>query len=207
MNCMPARRIFRYGLRTFLAIVTVGAIVLGGYMYRIHNQRSAVTWVEVHGGQVTYDFSYHSASSTDSEPLAPPWLRSLLGIDGVAEVSGVSSLNAKTADVSPLARLSSIEVLDLSNTQVSDLSPLSNLESLEVLDLNNTQVSDLTPLAKLKSLTWVGLKNTPVSDKSVEELMKALPNLRVYRKSIAGANDRRPKPLKLNYYPRRSARP
>ena len=56
--------------------------------------------------------------------------------------------------------------LDLDNTQVSDLSPLAALHQLEVLELNNTPVSDLSPLAALHQLERLELHNTQVSDYS-----------------------------------------
>ncbi len=69
-------------------------------------------------------------------------------------------------DVSPLAGLESLELLDLQGTHVTDLEPLSELASLKSLYLTDTQVTDLSPLANLKSLEILDLENSLVTDVS-----------------------------------------
>ncbi len=78
----------------------------------------------------------------------------------------LSLSNTQVSDLSPLAKLSTLKSLDLLNTQVSDLSPLAKLPTLKFLDLNYTQVSDLSPLAKLSTLKFLFLSDTQVSDLS-----------------------------------------
>jgi Leucine-rich repeat (LRR) protein len=46
----------------------------------------------------------------------------------------------------PLGSLTSLQTLDLSETQVADLLPLKSLASLQRLDLSGTRVADLSPL-------------------------------------------------------------
>jgi len=56
------------------------------------------------------------------------------------------------SDVTPLAGLQQLTVLDLSgNTQLVDGGPLSGLERLKTLNLAGTKVTDLSPLAGLKA--------------------------------------------------------
>lgn len=57
-----------------------------------------------------------------------------------------------------------------------DLTPFSGLTSIDLLNLNDTQVTDLTPIARLKSLQWLGLRNTPVTKDQLDLLRKSLPN-------------------------------
>lgn len=80
-------------------------------------------------------------------------------------------------DLTPLVRLSSLEVLDLSGTRVSDLSPLAELKSLRELDLEGTLVADLSPLQKLTSLERLNIMNTKTGSDQVQQLREGLPNL------------------------------
>ncbi|RMG23044.1 MAG: hypothetical protein D6730_15280, partial [Bacteroidetes bacterium] len=60
-------------------------------------------------------------------------------------------------DVSVLATLPQLEVLNLNYTRIKDLSPLSSLHQLLELDLSFTGVSDLTPLSRLQQLQVLNL--------------------------------------------------
>ena len=72
----------------------------------------------------------------------------------------------QVSDVSPLAKLTNLEYLDLIGTQVSDISPLAESTKLEMLFLNNTQVSHVMPLANLTKLKTLGLNDTQVAELS-----------------------------------------
>jgi Leucine-rich repeat (LRR) protein len=52
-------------------------------------------------------------------------------------------------NISPLAGLTALEWLDLSQTRVADLSPLAALPNLKTLRLQDTPAADLAPLADL----------------------------------------------------------
>jgi internalin A len=54
-------------------------------------------------------------------------------------------------DISAVARLNNLQVLNLSLTQVKDVSALAGLNNLQILTLYNTQV-DVTALAGLTNL-------------------------------------------------------
>ena len=66
---------------------------------------------------------------------------------------------------------------------MNDVSPLAKLEKLEMLDLTTTQVNDLSPLAVLKNLKFLSLLETPVSDVQVQELKRTLPNCKIILRS------------------------
>ncbi len=68
------------------------------------------------------------------------------------------------SDLEPLAKLTSLEWLDLEDTRVSDLVPLAKLTALECLNLNRTKVSDLGPLAGLTALDFLSFAFAPVSN-------------------------------------------
>ncbi|MEW6752676.1 MAG: leucine-rich repeat domain-containing protein [Candidatus Latescibacterota bacterium] len=69
-------------------------------------------------------------------------------------------------DLSPLAGLSGLTTLDLTNNPVADLSPLAGLTSLRNLFLNGTRATDLSPLAGLTQLVELSLAHARVADLS-----------------------------------------
>lgn len=80
-------------------------------------------------------------------------------------------------NLSPLAGLSALQLLNLDSTPVSDLSPLAGLSALQSLNLRHSPVSDLTPLAGLSALQSLDLDYTKVSDLSPLVGLKALKSL------------------------------
>ena len=69
-------------------------------------------------------------------------------------------------DLSPIAGLTNLRELRLSDTPVSDLSPIAGLINLRELQLLSTPVSDLSPLKGLTNLTYLNLNSTAVTDLS-----------------------------------------
>ncbi len=69
-------------------------------------------------------------------------------------------------DITPLASLNDLTILDLSRSSVVDLMPLANSLSLEILSLYYADVADVTPLADLTGLRILNLRGTRVADLS-----------------------------------------
>ncbi|MBN1973468.1 MAG: leucine-rich repeat domain-containing protein [Sedimentisphaerales bacterium] len=105
-------------------------------------------------------------------------------------------------DLSPLKKLSKLQILILSQTPVKNIEPLANLTNLRVLKINGTQVDDLEPLMRLNNLQELhilGIKKSDIdkqdqlnssiqgivtiydkfSDEQLQNLKKALPNLKI----------------------------
>ncbi len=72
----------------------------------------------------------------------------------------------QVSDLSPIAELVNLKVLDLFGNNVSDLSPLAGLINLEWLTFERNNVSDLLPLAGLINLRFLGFSKGNVSDLS-----------------------------------------
>lgn len=105
---------------------------------------------------LTVDQSERQATTTLLVEVTQEFGATLLDLSG----TGVS-------DLSPLAGLSGLNVLDLGICkQLRNLSPLAGLGELKSLNLNSTPVRDLLPLAGLSALTTLDLTCTPVSDLS-----------------------------------------
>lgn len=157
------KRLLRISLRMVLLLTTVFCIWVAVKVHRVNQQKEAVAWVTGVGGTVSYDYEIGNPAAWN--PPGPDWLRKLLGIDYFATVN-VVELPYDTTDISPLANLSNLEYLLLSETQVSDLTPLAQLTELKYLDLWETPVNDLSPLASLTKLETLYLNGTQVSDLS-----------------------------------------
>ncbi|MCR4337626.1 MAG: hypothetical protein NUV91_07475, partial [Candidatus Omnitrophica bacterium] len=99
-----------------------------------------------------------------------------LGGTRVSDVSALAGLvnlqildleGTQVSDVSALAGLVNLQELSLGGTQVSDVSALAGLVNLQLLNLVGTQVRDVSALAGLVNLEFVDLGTTPISDRSV----------------------------------------
>ncbi len=92
----------------------------------------------------------------------------LTSLDGIEQLSNLSSLNLRDnnlSDISPLSELKKLESLDLRNNQITDISPLSNLERLEYLNVfANTGINSIAPLAKLTNMKKLILANVPIGE-------------------------------------------
>ncbi len=147
----------------------------------------------VHLRRLNLDYRYisgegnvNSSAVTDFSPLEKltnlqtlllSYMSNLVDVSALANLTQLEVLelsNTAVSDVSALANLTQLEVLELSNTAVSDVSALANLTQLEVLELNGTAV-DVSTLANLTQLRALGLSNTAVSD--VSALVSTLANL------------------------------
>ena len=82
--------------------------------------------------------------------------------------------NANLTNLEPLAKLSSLKKVSISNTPVTDLMPLRNLNQLEELDISGTQVVSLEPLRYSNHLRSLKMKKTPVMSLTVLSGLMAL---------------------------------
>ncbi|MDQ0647260.1 putative repeat protein (TIGR01451 family) [Microbacterium natoriense] len=89
------------------------------------------------------------------------------GLGPLAELSGLRKLSvsdAQSLDIAPLADLESLTELSVQRTQVADLTPLSAMTQLTSLSLNRVQNGNITPLQNLVNLTSLQLNASEVTD-------------------------------------------
>lgn len=79
--------------------------------------------------------------------------------------------------IEPLAQLTNLKLLNLSETNVADLTPIRNLTELVELNLSRTKVFDLTPLNYASKLERLNINHTEIRSIAVLEKMTALQNL------------------------------
>ena len=76
------------------------------------------------------------------------------------------SYNKYITGIEPLAMVSNLREIDLSNTDVSDITPLRNHQNLEVLNISKTKVKDVNALQFTDNLRYLFMDYTPVNDLS-----------------------------------------
>ena len=82
-------------------------------------------------------------------------------------IEGEGIVNSNTiSDFSPIARLTNLRILNLSDCSISDIAFLAKLTQLIQLDLSSNPVADVSPLAGLTQLSGLYLYNTSISDVS-----------------------------------------
>ena len=107
---------------------------------------------------------------SDSVDLAD--IRNIASIESL-DLSG----NQYIQNIEPLTQLSSLQALNLSNTNVTDLSPIRNLTELVELNLANTKLQDISALKYSDKLVRLNINGTAVDDIQVLERMTRLENL------------------------------
>ena len=115
--------------------------------------------------------SYYGASMEDEDNFYFLKLKSLTRItindgklhtlQGFETMTNLRILNLDTnefeEDLSPIANLHNLRVLNISCTGTTDISPLKNLHNLIELDLSANDIDDLSPLANLTNLQILDL--------------------------------------------------
>jgi hypothetical protein len=185
----PVVRFFRFRLRTLLLGILVLGLALGWKIERAKRQREAVAWVLQAGGKVRYAHEKTDACgyALPGEPPGPKWLRDLVGIDFLDNVSTVYLAGRPVSDLARLADVAGLKQLDLAGTPVADLGPLSGLKRLQSLDITNcSRVSDLAPLAELTELQTLYVNNLPgVTDFSPLAKLRKLQQLYAYNTPVS----------------------
>ena len=98
----------------------------------------------------------------------------------------VLELAGDISDISPLAGLTNLRVLWFYNSDVSNISAVSGMTKLEKFGIRHSPVEDITPLARLVNLQELNLHDCPIAD------ISPLGNLTRLRVLIMDGGDRVP---------------
>ena len=95
--------------------------------------------------------------------------------------------SGKLTDVSrlPLERMTRLTELILDGHKIADVAPLTCLENLTVLDLSSNEIADLRPLAELTRLTKLSLYGNQVRDLSPLAGLKNLKEINLVRNKVS----------------------
>ena len=97
---------------------------------------------------------------------------------------GLAGLGITDADLAEIAELR-LGYLRLADNLLSDLRPLARLTTLRSLDVSNNSVTDIAPLADLRDLTWLGLDGNQLMDVSALSGLEGLGSLYLSDTGIA----------------------
>ena len=121
--------------------------------------------------------------------IHPPKTRMPRWMSLLAKLRILDPSKKKLIDLSPLEKLSNLEIVTLIGSSVKDIKPLANLKNLKFLNLNETQVSDIKPVENLANLQGLYLSKTSVSD---IEPIKSLTELKSLYLEDTGVSDLEP---------------
>jgi hypothetical protein len=96
------------------------------------------------------------------------WGRDITSLVGLEHAVNMYSLglgdNRYIRDISPLAGMTEIVYLTLSQNRIEDISPLAGMIHLKELDIHHNQICDISPLAGLTNLRWLAIRENPIRD-------------------------------------------
>jgi TonB family protein len=109
--------------------------------------------------------------STDLRELDSIWamnkgIRDLSGLEHATNLQALLLPFNEISDLSPLAALPQLRVLQVRYNRIRDLSPISNVAKLESLDLRHNEVTDVLPLVSLTTLVDLWLSENAITDVS-----------------------------------------
>ena len=105
----------------------------------------------------------------------------LLPLAGLSQLESLTLTDNSIADLTNLAPLVGLSFLHLGNNLVTNLAPLANLTELKTLYLDgNTGITDLTPLAGLTKLRTLSLQGIAIGSNRLEALEAALPQCDIF---------------------------
>ena len=106
----------------------------------------------------------------------------------LAELTNLTGLwlsNNGIADISPLAGLTNLESLGLSYNSITDISPIAGLTNLESLGLSYNSITDISPLEGLTNLETLNLGYNGIADISPLEGLTNLTRLGLSNNALA----------------------
>ncbi len=174
-----------------MIFVTLFAIACSWFavkMQQARRQREAVEAIQKLGGAAYYDYQFveWDVPLRTTEPPEPAWLRKLVGDDFFADVVAVllTGMGVTDASLNNIKKLPQLRQLDLYNTNITDsgMEYLADI-NLKCLNLSGTKITDegLKNLKGMPNLTMLLLYKTNITKAGVNDLQKALPNLKIER--------------------------
>lgn len=170
-SCDPRR--FRFSLKSMMVVAAVSSIGLGVFFnwYKSHGVLRRKIWgLSVEAKRELLDLLW--------EPTDSDFIRRATGI----RCNQQPFTDAMLAD---LSRLSNPQFIDLSGTEVTDrgLIDLKEMANVRIIDLGGTKITDagLAHLKSLVGLRGVSLMGTEASPGALDELQRALPNVKIWR--------------------------
>jgi len=174
------RLVPRFGLKTFLVVVTLLAVWFGIQTTKAKRQRAAMDRIAALGGSVRFAYQHDASGEFDgnAKPNGAKWLRTVLGdeyFDRVVYIYLAYS-DVTDDDLSVIAALGDVKTFWLDGTSISDEGArhLAKQKNIERLFLSGTKIGDdgLKYLRSLTQLKGVTLDDTRITDKGLANLSR-----------------------------------
>lgn len=194
----------QFGLRWFLAFVTLLTIALAWYAWRVQRQRAVVAAIAAKAGFVWYDYQVGDNLFVDQKAttIVPEWLRKTFGDDWfyavvVADLNGTAAnTELHDEDLQRLTQLPALKKLilrDALEITPAGVRALGEVKSLQWIYLHHPAIeaADLRPLRELPELRYLAV-TTPLGDAGLAELAQfpALTELEISSEGMTDAGVR-----------------
>lgn len=174
---------FSFRLRTLLIVFGIIAAPLGLIVNERHQSNYELRLANdlrlLGVREIAIDIPY-GAVEPQQQSKSRNWWRRLEAATLGERIYCIWGQGSDCTDLSKFARLTRLQLLDLSRSSVSELAPLASVDTLEVVRLNDTDVRDVAPLAALNHLRVLSLFGTPVADVASLASLPSLEDLNLY---------------------------
>ncbi|MBR6562217.1 MAG: leucine-rich repeat domain-containing protein, partial [Oscillospiraceae bacterium] len=136
------------------------------------SQDPDVGTIVIAGQEISLDATIVSIQQKGLEDLSP--------LAQLTKLESLTLTDNRISDLSPLGSLTELSFLQLSGNQIRDLSPLRDLPNLRSLYLDSNLIEDFSPLESMTSLKTLSLRKMEMSLKQLESLREALPECNIY---------------------------
>jgi serine/threonine protein kinase len=126
------------------------------------------------------DFDIQANRLLESNQMKKGPVSSLADLSKMPNLRQISFCMQNISDISPLAGLKYLEVVDIRNNPVTDISPLGELKFLKQVNLFDTLVTDLSPLYNCPMLSELNAGKLPFRSLSVFYELDSLINLSLH---------------------------
>ncbi len=102
------------------------------------------------------------------------------------KVNRTDNYTAPQTDISALASMTQLNLLEITNSNLVDISPIANLVNLDTLNLSGNEIQDISALSALTKLRVLILSNNSIQD--ISPLGSIMPNISMFDARLQGIN-------------------
>ena len=165
-NFIPFRGAMRSSRILFLAFFLLGEFSLYGADLFVDKALEAAVRQQVFSKRSSKEpLTADDVKRVSTVRASGKKIRNLKGLEACKALASLELPGNEIEDISPLAGLERLQLLDLSGNQIRNLGPLEKVNALQYLNMESNEVEDLSPLAGL-----VNMRSLYLSDNRIAEL-------------------------------------
>lgn len=166
---------FRFSLRKLLILISVLAVLLAGFGYRVNRARRQAAATANLPWEVDAYYDFHHDGWIEVGLDIPdirnefPHSKRLVdwfGIDFFATINDVQMVSCEVPfdELQPLFDLGTIEQFAANGTNLDSVEKIAQLKNLKRLFLAENPIEDISPLGEMIDLISLNLRGTPITD-------------------------------------------